>query len=184
MGFLSSVSCSRKLVKPNEGVVGNLRFIASQSETEVTTWTRSLVLRSCCLLVDYVLTCRTLRVLPAGLEGNPLNAHVEYWVQNPKCHHHRVWIIDLLCGYRKTIEMMSELLDRDWKTQTVILQSDDLTRVNWHWRSSADTTAGECWWTAWLNCQEGMYSWGRIPTHLWKKQTLHLPFSEAQGDSC
>lgn len=118
MGFLSSVSCSRKLIKPNEGVVGNLRFIASQSETEVTTWTRSLVLRSCCLLVDYVLTCRTLRVLPAGLEGNPLNAHVEYWVQNPKCHHHRVWIIDLLCGYRKTIEMMSELLDRDWKTQT------------------------------------------------------------------
>ena len=57
MGSLSSVSCSRKLIKPNEGVVENLRFIASQSETEVTTWTRSqglvdLILSSGRLCVD------------------------------------------------------------------------------------------------------------------------------------
>ena len=181
MGSLSSVSCSRKLIKPNEGVVENLRFIASQSETEVTTWTRSqglvdLILSSGRLCVDLQDTQLVSWVLPAGLEGNTLTAHVEYWVQNPKCHHHRVYF-NFLCGY-------SELLDRDRKTQTVVWQSDDLTRVNQHWRSSADTKADECWWTAWLNCKEGMYSWGRIPTHLWKKQTLHHPFSEAQGDSC
>ena len=57
MGSLSSVSRSRKLIKPNEGVVENLRFIASQSETEVTTWTRSqglvdLILSSGRLCVD------------------------------------------------------------------------------------------------------------------------------------
>ena len=52
MGSLSSVSCSRKLIKPNEGVVENLRFIASQSETEVSQGLVDLILSSGRLCVD------------------------------------------------------------------------------------------------------------------------------------
>ena len=52
MGSLSSVSYSRKLIKPNEGVVENLRFIASQSETEVSQGLVDLILSSGRLCVD------------------------------------------------------------------------------------------------------------------------------------